>query len=139
VNKRVPNLIYKNGLSGAAIHWNDSAIYGFVVKPTEHEHCLVDAVNSLPFICRKTVILFIFEQKTREHIAALLQTSLPAVCFLIHRSGLLLREYLTDHGQQSTPNPILNKLFANWPYREYAQLVKIRKNILFLKRSYSKL
>jgi hypothetical protein len=139
VNKKVQNIICEHEQYCATIQWNDSAIYGFVAKPTEYEHCLVDAVNSLPSVCRATVILFVFERISREHIAAVLQMSLTSVRFLIHRSGLLMREYLTDHGQLSVPNPILNRVFANWPYREYAQLVKMRKNVVFLKWPYSKL
>jgi hypothetical protein len=30
----------------AAIQWDDIAIYGSVVEPTEYERCLVEAINS---------------------------------------------------------------------------------------------
>jgi hypothetical protein len=139
MNKKAANMICENEQHRAAIQWNNRAIYGFIVEPTEYERCLVDAVNSLPLICRKTVILFAFKRMPREHIAAILQTSLPAVRFLIHRGGLLMRKYFTDHGKQSTLDVILNRIFTNWPYREYAQLVKLRKNVIFLKQPYSKL
>jgi DNA-directed RNA polymerase specialized sigma24 family protein len=132
-------MVCRNEQHRAAIQWDDNAIYGFVVKSTEYDCCLVDAVNSLPPICRKTVILFAFERIPREVIAAILQTSLTAVRFLIYRSGLLMREYLTDHGKQSAHDVILNRIFANWPYREYAQLLKLQKNMVFLKWPYSKL
>jgi hypothetical protein len=131
-------MVYGEKKQHAAIQWNDSAIYGFFIKPTAYERCLVDAINSLPPICRKTVILFVFERITREHIAAILQISPPAVRFLIHRSGLLIRKYLVDHGRQSIPDVILDRIFANWPYREYAQLVRLQKNIIFHKCRHSK-
>jgi hypothetical protein len=139
VNTKTRNITCKHEQYCAAIHWNNSAIYGFFINPTAYERCLVDAINSLPPICRKTVILFVFERIPRKHIAAILHMSLPAVRFLIHRSGLLLREYLSGHGRNSTPDLILNRIFADWPYSEYAQLVRLRKSIVFLKRPYSKL
>ena len=126
-------MVCKNEQYRAAIQWNDSAIYGFIVEPTEYERCLVDAINSLPLICRKAVILFVFERFPKEQIAATLQTSLTAVRSLIHCSGLLVRKYLADHGRRSIPDLILNRIFANWPYREYAQLIRLRKNVIFLK------
>lgn len=122
-------MIYRIQPYRAAIQWEDDLIYCLVVKPTEYERCLVEAVNSLPTICRKTVILFTLEQLTRESIATLLEMSFKGVCFLIHRAGLLMREYLNSHGHPSVPSATLDMFFKGWPYLELGQLVKLRQRI----------
>jgi DNA-directed RNA polymerase specialized sigma24 family protein len=127
-------MVCRNEQYRAAIQWDDNAIYGFVFKSTEYDCCLVDAVNSLPPICRKTVILFAFERIPREVIAAMLQVSLSTVRFLIHHGGILIREYLEDQRKHTTIDFTLNRLFAGWPYLEYAELVKLRKSLVFLSK-----
>ena len=126
-------MVCKNEQSHIAIRWDETTIYGFVIDPTEYECRLAEAVNDLPTICRKTVILFAFESISREEIAVILQTSLAAVRFLIHRSGLLMREGLAEYGKQNVADLKLSRLFSNWPYREYAELIKLRKSLMFLK------
>jgi DNA-directed RNA polymerase specialized sigma24 family protein len=126
-------MVCKNEQNHAAICWDNKTMYGFVVEPTEYERRLVGAVNKLPAICRKTVILFAFEGVAREEIASILHTSVTAVRFFIESSGLLLRRNLADEIKQNSRNFTLNGIFANWPWMEYAELVKLRKNLVFLK------
>ena len=115
-----------------AVCWDHTRIYAIVLRPTEYQSRLVNAVNSLPPIYRKIIILLAFEQVTREDIAAILEISVNSVRFLINISGLLLRVYLADRFRNHSDNT-LNEVFPNWPWLEYAELAKLRRNMLFLK------
>ena len=116
-----------------AVCWDHTRIYAIVMRPTEYQSRLVNAVNSLPPIYRKIIILLAFEQVTREDIAAILEISVNSVRFLINISGLLLRICLADRFRNHSENLTLNDVFPNWPWLEYAELAKLRRNMLFLK------
>jgi len=126
-------MVCKNEKYLVAICWDKKNIYAFVLEPTEYQYHLVRAVNNLPVIFRKTIILFAFEQIEREKIASILKVSINAVRFLIDISGLLLRIYIADWIRLHSNDPKLNEIFANWPWLEYAELAKLRRNLVFLK------
>ena len=111
----------------AAIQWDDIAIYGFVVEPTEYELCLVDAINSLPVTCRQMVIMFACDTLWRETIAKILGMPLKEVQDIIRCNGLEIRRYLAEHGHPSVINKKLDKCFKGWPYSEYGDIVMLRK------------
>jgi hypothetical protein len=114
------------------INWDNKLIYAFIHEPTEYERKLIEAVNSLPCICRKTIILFAFEQIEREDIAAILKTSIVNVQALINLSGLLLRISFPNLAKNQSSHK-LNRIFSNWPWLEYAELAKLRNILHFLK------
>lgn len=115
------------------MRWDGEIIYACIISPTHYECLVVEAVNNLPPLCRKAVILFACELIPKKDVATILQLSLMTVRFLIHRSGLMIREYLEDHGKHNTADAVLKEAFAGWPYREYTELVKLRKNLVVLK------
>lgn len=127
-------MVCKNEEQHAAILWDDKTIYGFVVEPTEYQKKLLNAVNKLPITFRKVVILYAFEGMQRRKIASIMRTSLASIRFLIYQSGVLLQENLTDAVKQDVTMRIfgLNGMFSGWPYVEYAGLVELRKNVVFV-------
>jgi hypothetical protein len=131
--KWAKTMVCRNDERYVAIRWDDETIYGFVADPTKHQRQLIDAINKLPITCRKIVILFAFEGLQRQEIAEILATSLSTVRFLIHRSGLLLQEYLAPPVKTRVclKNLKLKGMFPDWPYTEYAELVELRKNMVF--------
>jgi DNA-directed RNA polymerase specialized sigma24 family protein len=127
-------MVCRNEEQHAPICWDDKIIYGFVAEPTENQKKLISAVNKLPIICRKVVILYAFEGLQREEIAGIMKTSLAAVRFIVHRSGLLLQEYLENKDKKDSifRDHGLKKVFSDWPCLEYARLVELRKDMVFL-------
>jgi hypothetical protein len=126
-------MVCRNGEFHVPVWWDYNNVYGFVVNPAENQKHLINAVNKLPCICRKVMILYAFEGMQREEIATAINLSLAAIRFLIHRSGLLLHEYLKNKEKQDLVirNNALKASFSDWPYMEYAQLIELRKEIMF--------
>jgi DNA-directed RNA polymerase specialized sigma24 family protein len=127
-------MVCRNDEFHVAVQWDDKTVYGFVIEPSENQKKLISAVNKLPIICRKVMILYALGGVQRQEIAAILKISLAATRFLIHRSGLLLQEYLVNQEKQDSfiRNNSLKEKFSDWPYTEYSKLVELRKNIVFL-------
>jgi hypothetical protein len=126
-------MVCRNNEFHVPVWWDDNSIYGFVAEPTESQKNLITAVNKLPHICRKVAILYAFERMQREEIAATMKLSIAAIRFLIHRSGLLLHEYLENKAKQDSLvlRNALKAALSDWPYMEYAQLVELRKDMMF--------
>lgn len=132
-------MVCKNDEKCVLVRWDDKTIFSLVVEPTEYEKKLLNAVNKLPIVCRRVLILYAFGGMQRQEIAAIMETSLAAIRFLIHRSGLLLQEHLSDSKDSSKQGVALrdfrlSEVFLDWPYREYAKLVELRKNMVFWSR-----
>jgi hypothetical protein len=126
-------MVCRNNDFHVPVWWDDNSIYGFVAEPTKSQRNLILAVNKLPHICRKVAILYAFERMQREEIAVTMQLSLEATRFLIHRGGLLLHEYLVNKERQDllARHNALKSALSDWPYMEYAQLVELRKDMMF--------
>jgi hypothetical protein len=74
-----------------------------------------------------------FECIPREEIAATMNVSHGAMRVLMHWGGLLLHIYLANNEKQDLParqNTAKSTLY-DWPYLEYAQLVELRKDMMF--------
>jgi hypothetical protein len=124
-------MVCRNDEQYAMICWDDKTIYGFIAEPTECQKKLLNAVNKLPNVCRKVVILYAFEGMQRQKIAGVMGISLSAIRFLIHRSGQLLKQYLGGQAERGLKDGRLSMIFSDWPYVEYAKLVELRKNVDF--------
>jgi hypothetical protein len=129
----VYGMVCRNSEFHVPVLWDDDSVYGFVEEPTERQNDLINAVNQLPPVCRKVAILYAFERMQREEIAATMTLSLATTRFLIHRSGLLLHQYLAQKEKQDllVRQNALNTTLSDWPYLEYAQLVELRKDMMF--------
>jgi hypothetical protein len=126
-------MVCRNSEFHVPVWWDDNSVYGFIMEPTEAQKNLITAINKLPHVCRKVAILYAFERIQREEIAATMKLSLAATRFLIHRSGLLLHEHLANKAKQFLlirQNAL--QTTSDWPYTEYAQLVELRKDMMFL-------
>ena len=125
-------MVCRNDQYRAAIQWDDIAIYSFVAEPTKYEHCLIDALNSLPVSCRKMVILLVFEQLSHKIIAGILRMSVTDVRLFIHCSGLAIRKYLNEHGHPSVPDAKMDKIFKGWPYLEFGAIAELHRHMEFI-------
>jgi DNA-directed RNA polymerase specialized sigma24 family protein len=121
-------MVCRNEEKCGLVLWDDKNIYGFVIEPTKDQKKLLNAVNKLPIICRKIVILYAFKGMQRQEIAAMMAMSPAAIRFLIHRSGLLLQEYLSENNHSRDFG--LKTVFSDWPYMEYAKLAEMQKNMV---------
>jgi len=127
-------MVCRNEEQYTAINWDDTTIYGLVAEPTEKQKNLLSAVNKLPIIYRQVSILYALEILQRQEIALKMEISLAATRFLIHRSGLLLQEYLENEEKQDffLRNVGSKEFFPNWPYVGYSKLAELRGILVFL-------
>lgn len=131
-------MVCRNDEKCILVRWDDKTIYSFVLEPTEFQKKLLNAVNKLPIICKKVVILYAFEGMHRDEIAEMMKTSLSTVRLLICRSGFLLHGHLTNEFDQNGNSDLRDSeldVLSDWPYLEYASLVELRKNMCFWSRS----
>jgi hypothetical protein len=115
------------------IWWDDKTIYGFIVEPTKSQKKLLNAVNKLPIIYRRVLILYAFEGMQRQQIAALMQESISTIRSLIHQSGLLVHDYVRSKAKGKCL-PLQKCVMSNWPYMEYAKLVELRREMILWSR-----
>jgi DNA-directed RNA polymerase specialized sigma24 family protein len=123
-------MVCRNDSNDALIWWDNTTLYAVLAEPTDNQRKLADAVNNLPDVCKKVVILFAFECIARDRIAEKMAISLTSLRFLIHRSGLLIHEYLIEQEKQHWQSKRLNREFSGWPCIEYASLVELRKDLV---------
>jgi hypothetical protein len=113
-----------------AILWDSDSLYGWVLDPTDREQILINAVNVLPTIPRKIVVLFTLAEMQRYEIALYLNLSISTVRLLVYQSGLQIRRYLNQQNAISNYDNIFDLIFVNWPWIEYAEIKQFRTKLI---------
>lgn len=115
------------------IIWDNESIYAHVRCDNLRQIKLVEIVNHLSDSSRQAILLYTFENMRKDTIAAELGKTTSQIRKNMSRADNAMKQFVGLYGKPSIHKLFLKKLFKQWPYQIYAELLNLRTNAVIVR------
>ena len=117
----------------AAIIWDKNSVYAYVRCDSFRQKKIVEVVNHLSVPARQTILLYTFENMQKDKIAAELGKTTAQIRETMSKAEDVMRQFADISVNPAMHKLSLNKLFKQWPYQAYAELLSLKKNAIIVR------
>ena len=111
------------------IIWDSDSVYAHVICENLRQIKLVEIVNHLPTSARQAILLYTFENMRKDKIAAELGKTTSQIRKNMSKADGVMSQFVRLSGSST----ILSKLFGQWPYQAYVELLNLKTNAIILR------
>jgi len=116
-----------------AIMWDSSSVYAHVRCDNTRQIKLVEMVNHLSTSVRQAILLYTFENMAKDTIANELGKKPSEIRKNMSKADDIMRQFAGLLGEPTIHKLFLNKLFKQWPYQTYAELLILKTNAVIVR------
>ena len=116
-----------------AIIWDSGSIYAHVRCDNLRQIKLVEMVNHLSTSVRQAILLYTFENMPKATIAVELGKNPSEIRRNMSKANDVMRQFADLLGEPTVQKLFLNKLFKQWPYQTYAELLRLKTNAVIVR------
>lgn len=115
------------------IIWDSHSVYAYVRCDSFRQIKLVEMVNDLSTPARQAILLYTFESMRKDTI----DTELGKTTSQIRQNMLvtdnIMKQFVGLSSNPSIRKLLLNKLFKQWPYHIYAEILSLKTNAIIVR------
>jgi hypothetical protein len=115
------------------IIWDKNSVYAYVRCDNLWQIKLIEMVNQLSVPARQIILLYTFENMRKDVIASELGKTTAQIRETMSKADDAMSQFVSLSGNPSIHKLFLNKLFKQWPYQVYAELLSLKKNAVIVR------
>jgi hypothetical protein len=115
------------------IIWDNNSAYAYVRCDNLRQIKLIEMVNQLSVPARQIILLYTFENMRKDAIASELGKTTAQIRETMSKANHVMRQFVTQYDSPAIYKLSLNKLFKQWPYQAYAELLNLKTNAVIVR------
>ena len=113
--------------------WDKNRVYAYVICDSLRQKKIVEVVNHLSVPARQIILLYTFENMRKDAIASELGKTTAQIRKTMSKADAVMRQFATLYGSPTIHKLSLDKLFKQWPYQAYAELLNLKTNAVIVR------